>query len=81
MDESREELEAILQYDELKDAVLLIFANKQDLSGAMTVIEIADKFDLHKKERIWYIKASCAIDGGGLYEGLEWLSQHMNKIK
>ena len=34
IDENREELHKMLSEEELKDAVLLVFANKQDLPGA-----------------------------------------------
>merc|ERR1712168_37261 len=34
--EAKDELTKMLQEDELKDAVLLVFANKQDLPNAMT---------------------------------------------
>lgn len=36
-----------VQEDELKDAVLLVFANKQDLPNAMGVSELTDKLGLH----------------------------------
>lgn len=36
-----------IQEDELKDAVLLVFANKQDLPNAMGVSELTDKLGLH----------------------------------
>lgn len=36
-----------LQEDELKDAVLLVFANKQDLPNALSVSELTDKLGLH----------------------------------
>lgn len=35
-----------LQEDELRDAVLLIFANKQDLPNAMAISEMTDKLGL-----------------------------------
>lgn len=35
-----------LQEDELRDAVLLVFANKQDLPNAMPVSEVTDKLGL-----------------------------------
>ena len=37
-----------LQEDELRDAVILIFANKQDLPNAMNVSEVTDKLGLHQ---------------------------------
>lgn len=36
-----------LQEDELRDAVLLVFANKQDLPNAMSAAEITDKLGLN----------------------------------
>ena len=35
-----------LQEDELREAVLLVFANKQDLPNAMSTTEITDKLGL-----------------------------------
>ncbi|TXG48891.1 hypothetical protein EZV62_024766 [Acer yangbiense] len=40
--EARDELHRMLNEDELRDAVLLVFANKQDLPNAMNAAEIAD---------------------------------------
>jgi len=58
----------------------LFFANKQDLPNAMNAAEITDKLGLHGlRQRTWYIQASCANSGDGLYEGLEWLSTNMKK--
>lgn len=59
--------------DELRDAVLLVFANKQDLPNAMNAAEITDKLGLHSlRQRHWYIQSCCATSGEGLYEGLDW---------
>ena len=27
----------------------------------------------------WYIQATCAVQGQGLYEGLDWLSNELSK--
>lgn len=73
--EAREELQRMLNEDELRDALLLVFANKQDLPNAMNAAEITDKLGLHSlRQRQWYIQATCATSGDGLYEGLEWVS-------
>lgn len=73
--EAREELQRMLNEDELRDALLLVFANKQDLPNAMNAAEITDKLGLHGlRQRTWYIQAACATSGDGLYEGLEWVS-------
>ncbi|KAL1917603.1 uncharacterized protein VTP21DRAFT_3996 [Calcarisporiella thermophila] len=73
--EARDELQRMLNEDELRDALLLVFANKQDLPNAMNPDEITHKLGLHAlRQRKWYIQATCATSGDGLYEGLEWLS-------
>ncbi|XP_022893649.1 ADP-ribosylation factor 1-like [Olea europaea var. sylvestris] len=45
--EVRDELHKMLNEDELRDAPLPVFANKQDLPHAMIVVEIIDKLGLH----------------------------------
>jgi len=78
--EAREELQRMLNEDELRDALLLVFANKQDLPNAMTAAEITDKLGLHGlRQRTWFIQAACATSGDGLYEGLEWLSVNIKR--
>ena len=70
----REELGAITSAAELAGAALLVFANKQDLPGAMTAVEITQQLQLHgDKERAWQIQPCSAKEGSGLYEGLDWL--------
>ncbi|KAM6548303.1 hypothetical protein CsatB_019979 [Cannabis sativa] len=67
-----------LKRDELRDAVLLFFANKQDLPNAMNATEITDKLGRHSlRQRHWYIQSTCATSGEGLYEGLDWLSNNI----
>uniref|UniRef100_A0AC34FGY5 ADP-ribosylation factor n=1 Tax=Panagrolaimus sp. ES5 TaxID=591445 RepID=A0AC34FGY5_9BILA len=76
--EAREELIRMLSEEELRDAVLLVFANKQDLPNAMNAAEVTDKIGLHTlRNRNWYIQAACATSGDGLYEGLDWLSNQL----
>jgi small GTP-binding protein len=82
VDEAREELHAILADDEMRNALLLVFANKQDLPSAMTPAEITDKLGLQSlRNRTWYIQATCATTGDGLYEGLDWLAQNVKNKK
>jgi len=78
--EAQEELQKMLQEDELREATLLVFANKQDLPNAMTASELTDKLGLQNlRNRRWYIQATCAVQGHGLYEGLDWLSSELSK--
>ncbi|TKS90360.1 ADP-ribosylation factor 4 [Collichthys lucidus] len=78
--ESAEELAKMIHEDELKEAVILVFANKQDLPNAMGVSELTDKLGLHNlRSRTWHVQATCATQGTGLYEGLDWLSSELSK--
>ena len=71
----------MLQEDILRDATLLVFANKQDLPNAMTASELTDKLGLQNlRNRKWYIQATCAVQGHGLCEGLDWLSNALSKL-
>merc|ERR1711934_432245 len=42
IEDAREELSKILNEEEMRDAVLLVFANKQDLPNSMTASEISE---------------------------------------
>ena len=78
MDEAKEELSEILNDDDLKDAILLVLANKQDLPNAMKTAEMSDKLELYKiRNRKWLIQNASAIRYEGLLEGLIWLSEEL----
>jgi len=73
--DASEELARMLKEEELRDAALLVLANKQDLPNAMSQAEVTDKLGLHSlRSRKWFIQGTCATSGDGLYEGLDWLS-------
>ena len=82
VDNARDELHRMLNEDELRESILLVFANKQDLPNAMSAAEMTDKLGLNGlRHRQWYIQACCATTGDGLYEGLDWLSATLTKRK
>lgn len=63
----------LFQEDELKKAILVVFANKQDIEGAMTVTEVANALGLpNLKNRRYQIFKTSAIKGEGLDEAMEW---------
>ncbi|CAF2176183.1 unnamed protein product [Brassica napus] len=70
------------QKDGLRDGVLQVFANKQDLPNPINAAEITDKLGLHSlRQRHWYIQSTCATSGGGIYKGLDRLSNNItNKL-
>merc|ERR1711941_248968 len=62
--EARDELNRMLAEDELREAVLLVFANKQDLPHAMNPAEITDKLGLQSLgKRQWFIQSARATTG------------------
>lgn len=68
----------MLAEEELKDAVLLVYANKQDITGAMQPPEMTDRLGLQTiRGRTWFMQGTCALKGDGLLEGLDWLSKHV----
>ncbi|KAI7744949.1 hypothetical protein M8C21_027070 [Ambrosia artemisiifolia] len=78
VNEAKEELHLLFKEDGLRDALLLVFANKQDLPGAMNATEIVDKLDLHSLGlQHWHILSGSATTGEGLYEGLDWLANNI----
>uniref|UniRef100_A0A3B4X9A5 Uncharacterized protein n=2 Tax=Percomorphaceae TaxID=1489872 RepID=A0A3B4X9A5_SERLL len=53
---------------------------KQDLPNALSVSELTDKLGLHAlRNKTWHIESTCATQGTGLYEGLDWLSKELSK--
>lgn len=71
-----EELASMLREDELREAVLVVLANKQDLENAMSVDEVSksiefDGIRLRKKT----ILGTCATSGEGLHEAFEWMAR------
>ena len=76
---ARQELQSMLQEEELKDAVVLVFANKQDM-GVMGIPAITESLGLHQmRGREWKIQGCCALTGDGLYDGMDWLTKALSK--
>lgn len=70
---SKSELVSMLEEEELRKAILMVFANKQDLEGAMTPAEISNSLGLSAlKNRTWSIFKTSALKGEGLEEAMEW---------
>lgn len=67
------ELRAMLLEDELREAVVLVYANKQDLSGAMRAEKIAQHLELAQTGRAWHVEECSAETGENVVSGLQWL--------
>ena len=78
---ARDELKKMLDEEELKDACVLVFANKADMA-VMDVKEIIEKLELTNcKNRAWNCQSSSGLTGQGLPEGLNWLHDQLIKTK
>jgi len=81
IEDAKEELNKMLNEDEMRDAALLVFANKQDLPNAMAAADITEKLGLNSmRNRQWFIQSACATTGDGLYEGLDWMSRTLSGL-
>ena len=78
--EAAEELHNALSDDNLRNATLLVFANKQDLPNAATPSELQELLKLRDlRQRTWFVQGCTATQGRGLWEGLDWLSANLPK--
>jgi len=72
---AKKELQGMLQEEELKDTILLVFANKQDQPGALKAPQISEALGLLElTDRQWSIQETSAVQGHGLFEGFDWLA-------
>ncbi|CAE6411579.1 unnamed protein product [Rhizoctonia solani] len=77
---AKEELHKMCADESLKDALLLVFANKQDVRGCLTPARISEGLKLTDlRDRQWHIMACSALTGQGLFEGLDWLASRLER--
>eukprot|EP00795_Rhopilema_esculentum_P004767 gene4767-21072_t len=79
INEAHEELAKLMAEKRLKDALILVFANKQDVATSLGVEELSERLGLHKLccGRSWNILGSDAHSGKGLQEGLDWMARQL----
>lgn len=77
LQDCKRELENLLGQEKLAGASLLVYANKQDLQGAMPTERIAETLGLTRESfaagRHWCIHGCSAVTGEGLIDGVDWL--------
>ena len=72
------EFRSIVEDPFMRNASVLVFANKQDMRGCLTPAEVVQGLGLSElKQRKWHVQSAIAIRGEGLYEGLDWLAGSM----
>ncbi|XP_029429500.1 putative ADP-ribosylation factor-like protein 5C isoform X2 [Rhinatrema bivittatum] len=75
---TKEELYKMLAHEDLQNAAVLIFANKQDVKNSMSTSEISKFLTLGSiKDHPWHIQGCCALTGEGLPAGLEWMKSQV----
>jgi|EP01096_Ripella_sp_DP13-Kostka_P018291 ADP-ribosylation factor 1/2 len=80
--EARLELWRVLESPELSAAVVLVFANKQDLPNALSAEEVANGLEMNKiSTHPWHVQPACATTGDGLDEGFDWLAERIREKK
>ena len=78
--EAAEELKKMLAEDELKDSVVLIMANKQDLDGALSPADVTKELGMSELNgRTWLVQGTSGTTGQGLKEGLDWIASVLLK--
>ncbi|KAG5489055.1 hypothetical protein JIQ42_00676 [Leishmania sp. Namibia] len=78
--EARHELEHLLEEEKVAGVPMLIFANKQDLLGALSVEELTVALNLTGlRDRRWCIQACSAKTGEGLDKGINWAVKQVKK--
>jgi len=79
---SKQELVSMLSEEELKNSILVVLANKQDMEGALTVTEIHQALGLDQiKNRTFQIFKTSALKGEGLDPAMQFLSDALAKRK
>lgn len=77
--ESAEALAMVINEESMRDVPILVYANKMDLPNALSIPEISERMGLTRlRNRKWFVQASNATRGDGLFEGMDWLSKNVN---
>eukprot|EP01041_Mallomonas_annulata_P009111 gene9111-18878_t len=77
---AKEELDQLLAHEDIKasNIPIIFFANKMDISGAMTPEECMEDLQLDRiRDKPWHITSSNALSGDGIPEGIEWLCEKL----
>ena len=82
MSEAKDELFGIIKSDEMRRVPVVVVANKQDLPGALTTSQVADKLGLLEiKDRKWFVQGACATNGDGIYESMHEMARLVKEFQ
>lgn len=63
---------SILEHDDLRGVPVLLFANKQDLPGALSDEDVAEMFEVGRSSRI-RVQPCSALTCEGIESGIRWV--------
>lgn len=81
IDEARDVLQQLLLNPELAGIPLLVFANKQDVAGALTPHEVQARFSLQQADgssQPQNVLGATALQGEGIEEGVRWVVESLH---
>ena len=74
------ELKKMLAEEDLKECIVLVMANKQDINGALSPGEVTEKLGMGSlKGRTWLVQGTSATSGQGIKEGFDWMASVLLK--
>lgn len=81
---AHEELESMLAHPDVRNRAatlpLLVLAHKSDLKDAVSAADLRAELELDRiRNRPCRIFATSAVDGAGLADAIDWLSQEIKK--
>jgi len=78
---SATEMHKIMLDHAMRNACLLVYANKSDLPHALKPDQVSKELRLDELgARAWHVQPSCATTGDGLWQGLKWLAGNVKPI-
>lgn len=80
---ARQALDSALQHESCRRAPILVYANKQDLPGAMTAFELSRALGLHELRdgSEVLLQSASAKNGEGLQEGVSQLCAAVRRVQ
>ena len=81
-EESKKELDWIMESDDMSGVPVVVLANKQDLPNSQSTSQVAESLGLLKvTKRQWYVQGTCAVSGDGIYNAVTKLSELVKDFK
>lgn len=77
---ARQELHTLMAHDDLRNACILVFANKQDLPSAVPAAQLIEALGLTGfKDRKWTVVGCSALTKQGIDEGMQWIATQLQE--